>query len=244
MHDPMTVAFEIRSPIRRKHKLFKDGYREPFITIWHRDPERGGDDDSCGWAYVNLSKADCEWAAARAKEEWRFWFSSEYDMINFARVDQLAILGAVWKEARFQAGGCERWRPLTAWDMGQVFALMDCSGDNFGTAVRRARESAEGLEELLSLTLRVYRTRRRPWWRRPRWHVHHWRLQVHPIQDFKRWAWSRCAGCGKRFRWGYAPVTGQWDSDGPRWFRGETGKYHHECYPRPVTAAQTEASRE
>lgn len=34
MHDPMTVAFQIRFL---------------GITIWHVDPEKGGDDDSCDW---------------------------------------------------------------------------------------------------------------------------------------------------------------------------------------------------
>jgi hypothetical protein len=45
----------------------------------------------------------------------------------------------------------------------------------------------------------------------------------------KRWLFSRCAGCGKRFPWGYAPISASWESDGPRWFRGERSVYHHEC---------------
>jgi hypothetical protein len=65
--------------------------------------------------------------------------------------------------------------------------------------------------------LRIYRTDTRPWWRHPRFHLHHWKIQIHALQDFKRWAFSRCAGCGRRFSWGYAPVTGQWNSEGPRW---------------------------
>lgn len=65
--------------------------------------------------------------------------------------------------------------------------------------------------------------------RRWRWHVHHWHVQVHPTQKLKRWLWSRCAECGRRFPYGYSVVSHQWDSDGPRWFRGESGKYHHEC---------------
>lgn len=44
MHDPMTVAFEIRNPFVRRGE-----YREPLATIWHVDPERDGSDDSCDW---------------------------------------------------------------------------------------------------------------------------------------------------------------------------------------------------
>lgn len=58
MHDPMTVAFEIRYPwlayskaerASRPKDGFRQTYREPFITIWHVDPEKDGTDDSCDW---------------------------------------------------------------------------------------------------------------------------------------------------------------------------------------------------
>ena len=71
----------------------------------------------------------------------------------------------------------------------------------------------------------------RPWWKHPRFHFWHWRFQVHPLQDLKRWLFSRCASCGKRFSWGYAPVSDSWDSEGPSWFHSEQGVYHHKCCP-------------
>lgn len=40
---------------------------------------------------------------------------------------------------------------------------------------------------------------RRFWFQYPRWHVWHWKLQVHPLEHFKRWAFSRCCKCGGRF---------------------------------------------
>ena len=107
MHDPYTVIFEIKWA---------------GIVLWHKDPEIGGDADSCGW---------------------------------------------------FQKG--------------------------------------------------------RPWWRHPRWHVHHWRLQWRFMYRLKRFLWSRCEVCGKRFPWGYAPIVTQWGNPGPRWFRGEPNVRHHEC---------------
>lgn len=64
MHDPMTVAFEIRSPFRQKPcALFPEGYRKTLVTIWHRDPELGGDDSSC-WR-----ERPSEWRGWR----WHFW---------------------------------------------------------------------------------------------------------------------------------------------------------------------------
>lgn len=59
MHDPMTVAFEIRYPwVSRRNRnstsKFLRTYRDSFITIWHVDPEKDGSDDSCDWFYSRL----------------------------------------------------------------------------------------------------------------------------------------------------------------------------------------------
>jgi len=60
MHDPSSVAHEIKYPWRKYGKKgtndFDRSYRETFITIWHRDPEIGGSDDSCGWFTPPFSK--------------------------------------------------------------------------------------------------------------------------------------------------------------------------------------------
>lgn len=71
----------------------------------------------------------------------------------------------------------------------------------------------------------------RPWYRHPRWHIWHWQLQVHPLMHLKRWLFSRCAGCGRRFSYGYVPLSTSWDGSGPLWFRSERHVYHSECDP-------------
>lgn len=63
-----------------------------------------------------------------------------------------------------------------------------------------------------------------------RWHVHHLRIQVRPLQHLRRWALTRCAWCGGRHRKG-DPVnmSSQWDRSRGRWWRGETDLRHHDC---------------
>lgn len=51
MHDPMTVAFEFLG-----------------ITIWHVDPEKRGDDNSCDWWGTNRALSQKEDAVAEAVE--------------------------------------------------------------------------------------------------------------------------------------------------------------------------------
>lgn len=71
----------------------------------------------------------------------------------------------------------------------------------------------------------------RPWWKHPKWHVHHWRISWRFLVHLKRRLFSRCSRCGRRFPWGYAPI-GTWGSTGPKWFRSEAKTYHHECYQK------------
>ncbi|MDA8324273.1 MAG: hypothetical protein M0030_31280 [Actinomycetota bacterium] len=74
----------------------------------------------------------------------------------------------------------------------------------------------------------------RKWRHRPvrswRWHVRHWRIQVHPAQHARRWLLTRCEGCGGRSR-NARPVNVSlsWDQPPGRWWRGEAGLYHSEC---------------
>lgn len=62
-------------------------------------------------------------------------------------------------------------------------------------------------------------------------HPHHWRLQVHPLQNFRRWALTRCEWCGGRSRKGdYVNHSLQWDNErGRPWWRGERGLFHEGC---------------
>lgn len=63
-----------------------------------------------------------------------------------------------------------------------------------------------------------------------RYHVHHWHLQISPLQKLRRWIFERCELCGRRYPYGYAPISHQWDRqrDG-HWWNITAGAYHHEC---------------
>lgn len=62
-----------------------------------------------------------------------------------------------------------------------------------------------------------------------KYHVHHWRIQVHVLGRLKRFLFERCISCGHRFPWGYAPVSHQWEGPKTPWFRITKSAYHHQC---------------
>lgn len=61
------------------------------------------------------------------------------------------------------------------------------------------------------------------------WHVHHWSFQWFFARRLRRFLFERCKGCGRRYPWGYAPVSHQWDEPSAPWFKVERRAYHHEC---------------
>lgn len=184
MHDPQTVAFEIKYPWRGEpSKFWPKGYRSSFITIWHVDPERDGTDDSCGWFIRGRHLSQPDKALAHRLIE------NEHDNLR-------------------------HW-------------FKDCDNE-------------EATHRIMAI-FAALRREERHWWQHPRWHFWHWRFQVHPWQTFRRWAFSRCTGCGKRFPWGYSPVGFQWHPAKPKWFRSERDVYHSECADLVTTKPQGRA---
>lgn len=149
MHDPLTVAFEIRSPIPRRTRPIVKGVRwqMPF-------GRRGG-----GYAVV----------AGR-------WF-------------RFPGLVTVWHR---EPGGR---------DSGEV-----C----------RMHEHHKGAGWTFYNGWRL--------------HVHHWHIQVHPLQHLRRRLLTRCEWCrGASVKGDPVNVSHQWDRARGPWWRGERGLYHQFC---------------
>ncbi len=235
MHDPSTVAFEIRAPWFRRSKHFRSGrYHPSLVTIWHVDPETDGSDDSCDWFGRRLPEAAKELAQEMAEwdDKFPYYFTrpsavrnQEYPSLrSISPGDCLAFVLAIYREAAWRL---ER-RELSDRDMRRAMRAAVNPHDNFQESFTR-KESTDDTRRVFALVIADYLRGRRPWWRHPRWHVWHWRIQIHGVQSFKRWAFSRCCKCGGRFRWGASVVGYQWHADGPRWFRGEPAVAHVQC---------------
>lgn len=62
------------------------------------------------------------------------------------------------------------------------------------------------------------------------WHVHHWKIQVAPLQHLRRRLLTRCTWCGGHSRKGDAVnISHQWDGPRGRWWQGEKGLFHRDC---------------
>jgi hypothetical protein len=245
MHDPSTVAFDIKSPFRgRPSSMWPKGYRNTLITIWHEDPlnfeNKCGcrDDDSCGWHTPPYTLADRARIKKLAGQQYSQIFENQvrtregasYAHICFVPSCYDAIYWS-WRAIKHEDRPRGRWQygvRLSAAELETIYSLASCPVDNLRHLFDTVKD-VESFEALFFCVFRAYTRFKRPWYRHPRWHVHHWRLQIHAWQKFRRWAFSRCAGCGKGFAWGESPTGFQWDPPRPKWFCSEVDVYHSAC---------------
>lgn len=273
MHDPMTVAFEIRYPWRKHpkgHKHWPNGYRETAITIWHVDPEKRGGDDSCGWFAPPLNERDLAFAKELAdwEEKHPYYFAQPviheertydaepwggapgtvtvYQCYRISPGDCAALVVDLFHKLRWQLEPKRRKWGLTSRLLSEAIALGTREADNFQSGfafwedeVLSPSRRRDKMERTFAQVIRNYRRLTRYWWEHPRWHIRHWKIQVHALQSFKRWAFTRCAICGGRFEWGSSGVTNSWHATGPRWFKSETDLSHMACAGQggPVAAS-------
>lgn len=251
MHDPSTVAFQIKSPFRGKpSKFWPKGYRGTLVTIWHEDPMdfegKCGcrrDDDSCGWFSPPYSEPARDRIRKLGSQEFFDLFRKrdqiakgdpeKYAYVCYEPSAYDAVYWA-WRAIKQSEQPRGRWKYgdgrgfLAPGELEAIYMLASDPVDNVRVTVAGIK-NAESCADFFCLIYRAYLRHHRPWYKHPRWHVWHWRFQIHPWQTLRRWLFSHCAGCGKRFLWGYSPIGFQWDPPKPKPFCSEVGVYHSEC---------------
>jgi hypothetical protein len=209
-----------------------EGYRNTFITIWHVDPERDGSDDSCGWSWPKITKKQREvlrntawWEGQHThflccnEKEWNGTIQ-EAECLHrgmVALVNRVLNLGLSMDQmTRYSV---EAIHVRCVGKAGDVFCFL--AGYHTNNKTDSKDDRADHFHGILCNVARGLLDLKRPWYRHPKWHFWHWQFQCHPLLQLKRVLFSRCCKCGGMFHWNESCTSGQWNSTGPRWFRGE-----------------------
>lgn len=177
MHDPMTVAFEIRRPWPKRSGVAKAG-----------GPR---------WEWVIYRKHAKDHPGRNPRQWWK---------------------PSAWSP--FVTAFGRRWyfpSILTVWHV-------EPKGRDSGTVCPHYVRWRDHTGKWRSKPLNGWR-----------WHVHHWHLQVPPLQDLQRRLFQRCEWCGGRSTKA-APVnvSHQWDAPKNRpWWSSKPGLFHMGCSSAP-----------
>ncbi len=207
----------------------------PWIgfDIWHIDPERSGSgnrrDDSCRW----FDRKPGEYATAVK------------DLLADEGEVQ-ALMNAFARSVHQPAGYSERgWRRMTPADclaacLMVAMRLEHLRGwrlksngkwfvrDRYEKAMRIATalalnetdnlQTSDEPESFVRSVASAMNRAYRPWWRHPKWHVHHWQINVHIWRNLKRATVEKCATCKKPLGFNAVPVN-----------PGDGSHHHSEC---------------
>lgn len=206
MHDPKTVAFEIYLLPKKKRN---GNYRCPFITIWHNDPEKRTlgtrSDDSCGWFSPPYTEAEKVVVEKLARDQYSNIFARQVAQDknkSYAYVcyNQDAYGAVYWSWRALRAMNKTGWqygKILSAEELNEIYCLATSPVDNVQSTVKSIRNEQQFVD-LFFTVWRVFRRFNRKWYQHPRWHIKHWSIQFHPLQNIKRRYWDKCCKCGKR----------------------------------------------
>lgn len=232
MHDPMTQIGAWPKYDTWLYRLIGEQF-----ALWHVDPETDGSDDSCGWFApkkfpLGAEKLIDEMVKDEASHPWYATADlrirdPRYRYYEARPGDALALTIGAYRHVAWRL----HHRPLSTLMLEEAISLATNQWDNINSAF--ATDKPEDIKRFFWIIVRNYLRHRRPWYRHPRWHVHHWRLQIVLWQKFRRAWFDRCSKCGKGYSWNYYPC-GNWDG---------TATWHHDCAnPKNSAAAQAPVS--
>jgi hypothetical protein len=192
MHDPHTLVWSFPhydGPLSALDSIIG-------IQVWHKDPERCAPgqrrDDSCGWFPRNLTPEFERSVAELGKKhnrdiirriedafatsytpdvryhslvEMPMWVAFPTHLMVLQEIDRIAF---------------KRRNPPSALLIRLASALAFSTVDNLNGPW-------ESPERYIRLLAAAYRREIRPWWKHPRWHIHHWRIHFSLTRTVKRW---------------------------------------------------------
>lgn len=186
MHDPMTQVYSNR-----------------LFTIWHKDPCNDRTDDSCGWFMRSRhgDKKVLEKIVSQFRYHWDTMFVSEDSgkvyltgLFSPAGEPHLSVIGItlnLFWYAAFEYFGkshkkANKYLQKHLFDImffaeNPVDSLFNSITLKFGDEDRESR-----IKDMANIIYGYLLRSSRPWYKHPRFHLHHWRIQLNYRFQFQK----------------------------------------------------------
>jgi hypothetical protein len=236
MHDPMTLICSF-PPYRFKNWLDDKGWlpknmaHRVIFNLWHVDPDVRGDDDSCGWfmraRHGNdkvlekiIRDFEFDWDRVFKSESGKTYHRGYFHPESDGGMPVMSVSGTALNLFLVAAGHHFSRGRQPDWDRAHQFCrkhLFDIlifaenpTDSLRDSLVRTFGKSDKRKERIRSVASCVYAwilRESRPWYKHPRWHVHHWSFQFPALQLLNRRLFKKCSVCGKGFKIGDAAIS-------------------------------------
>ena len=160
-------------------------YSNRFFTLWHHDPCTDHSDDSCGW-FMRARHGDQK-ILTQIEGDILFDWNCAYQPMFTAQGDPaLSTIGialncfwhAAWRHFRGNRRKADRWMKCHLFD---ILLFAENPVDTLATVIQgnygEDKEPKEYRARKMAATVYSWVLRKsRPWYKHPRWHIHHWRI--------------------------------------------------------------------
>lgn len=238
MHDPMAVAHEIYlGPKKKKNGHYRSPFITIWHVDPEKD---GTDDSCGWFIRErHMDKKIIEKVVKEFTSEWDNTFTGENGYVyntgwfNPEGDNMLSVRGIVLNMYIYAAKivfDPDNKNPTRTWkkawkfvnnNYAQIMYFAENNRDSIrqtilrvfqiGCNVEYTKESRENMiRDCAKIVATDIARKTRPWYKHPRWHIHHWRIQLPVLRNFIRKYFTKCSICGKR-GFGNGPAFSDWN---------------------------------
>jgi hypothetical protein len=174
-------------------------------TLWHKDAEKRGDDDSCGW-FLRSHHGD-KVMLDRIDKVFQFEFSYWFNEDGTAKLSVMGIVLCMYSQASWQYFNHNRKKQRKFLNK-HLFDILhfaenptdsleyDITREMYYRTIEHDRSQVDPRDQRIrhfaSIVYSDIMRKTRPWYKHPRWHVHHWRISANwRFRSLFRWFYPK-----------------------------------------------------
>jgi hypothetical protein len=141
-----------------------------YIQLWHKDPCTDGSDDSCGWSRPKLTKKEIN----KIESTSSFIYSSIVDIYNeWHNGNELRVIYTVYMMLKWSIYS----EHLKDKDIKNILSFSLNIMDDIRIHDDETDKQGE-FRRFCYIIARHIKVSKRYWFQHPRWHIHHWRINI------------------------------------------------------------------